>query len=238
MKDATEEAAQAAEATAADWYRDAVIYQVHVKAYQDSNGDGVGDFAGLMRRLDHVQELGATAVWLLPFYPSPLRDDGYDIGEYKAVNPSYGTLGGLPGLRGRGAPAGPQGHHRAGHQPHLRPARVVPARAPRAEGQPRARLLRLVGRRRQVARDAHHLHRHRALELVVGPGGRAVLLAPLLQPPARSELRQPRRDGGGARRHALLARHGGGRPAGSTPSPTSSSATAPTTRTSPRRTRS
>ena len=92
MKDATEEAAQAVEATAADWYRDAVIYQVHVKAYQDSDGDGMGDFAGLMRRLDHVQELGATAVWLLPFYPSPLRDDGYDIAAYKAVNPSYGTL--------------------------------------------------------------------------------------------------------------------------------------------------
>ncbi|GGL63031.1 maltose alpha-D-glucosyltransferase [Wenxinia marina] len=80
------------EATAADWYKDAVIYQLHVKAYQDSNGDGIGDFAGLMSRLDHVQELGATAVWLLPFYPSPLRDDGYDIAEYKAINPSYGSM--------------------------------------------------------------------------------------------------------------------------------------------------
>ena len=77
---------------AQDWYKDAVIYQIHVKAYQDSDGDGIGDFAGLMNRLDHVQELGATAVWLLPFYPSPQRDDGYDIAEYKAVNPSYGTL--------------------------------------------------------------------------------------------------------------------------------------------------
>ena len=75
-----------------DWYKDAVIYQLHVKAFQDSNGDGIGDFAGLMHRLDHVQELGATAVWLLPFYPSPLRDDGYDIAEYKAINPSYGTM--------------------------------------------------------------------------------------------------------------------------------------------------
>ncbi|MDG4650068.1 maltose alpha-D-glucosyltransferase [Roseibacterium sp. SDUM158017] len=78
---------------AQDWYKDAVIYQIHVKAFQDSNGDGIGDFAGLMQRLDHVQELGATAIWLLPFYPSPLRDDGYDIGEYKAINPSYGTMG-------------------------------------------------------------------------------------------------------------------------------------------------
>ena len=69
-------------AQAADWYKDAVIYQLHVKAFQDSDGDGMGDFKGLMQRLDHVQELGATAVWLLPFYPSPLRDDGYDIAEY------------------------------------------------------------------------------------------------------------------------------------------------------------
>ena len=84
--------APAAGTQAADWYKDAVIYQIHVKAYQDSNGDGIGDFAGLMRRLDHVQELGATAVWLLPFYPSPLKDDGYDIAEYKAVNPAYGTM--------------------------------------------------------------------------------------------------------------------------------------------------
>ena len=76
----------------ADWYKDAIIYQVHVKAYQDANGDGMGDFAGLMSRLDHIQELGVTAIWLLPFYPSPLRDDGYDIADYKSVNPSYGTM--------------------------------------------------------------------------------------------------------------------------------------------------
>ena len=85
-------ASEEAGATPPDWYKDAVIYQLHVKAFQDSNGDGIGDFAGLMSRLDHVQELGATAVWLLPFYPSPLRDDGYDIAEYKAINPSYGTM--------------------------------------------------------------------------------------------------------------------------------------------------
>ncbi|MGN6582181.1 MAG: maltose alpha-D-glucosyltransferase [Rhizobiaceae bacterium] len=75
-----------------DWYKDAIIYQLHVKAFQDSTDDGIGDFAGLMRRLDHVQELGVTAIWLLPFYPSPLRDDGYDIADYRAINPSYGTM--------------------------------------------------------------------------------------------------------------------------------------------------
>ena len=74
------------------WYKDAIIYQLHVKAFSDSNGDGIGDFRGLTSRLDHIKELGATAIWLLPFYPSPLRDDGYDIADYVDVHPSYGTL--------------------------------------------------------------------------------------------------------------------------------------------------
>ena len=74
------------------WYKDAIIYQLHVRAFQDSTNDGVGDFRGLTQRLDYLQDLGVTAVWLLPFYPSPLRDDGYDIADYMAVNPSYGTL--------------------------------------------------------------------------------------------------------------------------------------------------
>ncbi|MCC5951630.1 MAG: maltose alpha-D-glucosyltransferase [Acidimicrobiia bacterium] len=75
-----------------DWYKDAVIYEVHVRAFGDSNADGIGDFPGLTDRLDHLQNLGATAIWLLPFYPSPLRDDGYDIADYGGINPAYGTL--------------------------------------------------------------------------------------------------------------------------------------------------
>ncbi len=75
-----------------DWYRDAVIYEVHVRAFADSNGDGIGDFVGLTSRLDYLSRLGVTAIWLLPFYPSPLRDDGYDIAEYFDVHSSYGTL--------------------------------------------------------------------------------------------------------------------------------------------------
>ena len=74
------------------WYKDAVIYELHVRAYQDSDGDGIGDFRGLTSRLDYLQDLGVTALWLLPFYPSPLRDDGYDISDYRRVHPSYGTL--------------------------------------------------------------------------------------------------------------------------------------------------
>ena len=64
------------------WYKDAIIYEVHVKAFFDSNDDGIGDFAGLTQKLDYLQDLGVTAIWLLPFYPSPLRDDGYDISDY------------------------------------------------------------------------------------------------------------------------------------------------------------
>jgi maltose alpha-D-glucosyltransferase/alpha-amylase len=81
-----------ASATDPLWYKDAVIYELHVRAFADSNGDGIGDFPGLMSRLDYLQELGITCIWLLPFFPSPLRDDGYDISNYVDVNPSYGTL--------------------------------------------------------------------------------------------------------------------------------------------------
>jgi len=74
------------------WWRDAVIYQLHPKSFMDSNDDGIGDFAGLIARLDHVANLGVDVVWLLPFYPSPLKDDGYDISDYTSVNPDYGRL--------------------------------------------------------------------------------------------------------------------------------------------------
>ncbi len=74
------------------WYKDAIIYEIHVRAFMDSNADGIGDFPGLLSKLDYLQDLGVTCLWLLPFFPSPLRDDGYDIANYVDVNPSYGTL--------------------------------------------------------------------------------------------------------------------------------------------------
>src|SRR3954453_1603876 len=74
------------------WHHDAIIYQLHVKAFRDSNRDGYGDFRGLLEKLEYIAELGVTAVWLLPFYPSPLKDDGYDIADYCGVHPSYGSL--------------------------------------------------------------------------------------------------------------------------------------------------
>jgi len=74
------------------WYKDAIIYELHIKAFRDGNCDGIGDFKGLMQRLDYLQNLGVTAIWLLPFYPSPLKDDGYDIADYYSINPSYGDI--------------------------------------------------------------------------------------------------------------------------------------------------
>ncbi|MCO5130835.1 MAG: maltose alpha-D-glucosyltransferase [Xanthobacteraceae bacterium] len=74
------------------WYKDAIIYQLHVRAFADSNNDGIGDFAGLTEKLGYLQDLGVNTLWLMPFYPSPGRDDGYDIADYGAISPSYGTM--------------------------------------------------------------------------------------------------------------------------------------------------
>jgi len=74
------------------WYKDAILYELHVRTFQDSNGDGIGDLPGLISRLDYLQDLGVTCLWLLPFFPSPLKDDGYDIADYTSVNPTYGTI--------------------------------------------------------------------------------------------------------------------------------------------------
>ncbi len=85
-------ATTAAETSDPLWYKDAIIYQLHVKAFFDSNDDGIGDFNGLTQRLDYLQDLGVTTLWLLPFYPSPGRDDGYDIADYRRINPDFGTI--------------------------------------------------------------------------------------------------------------------------------------------------
>ena len=75
-----------------DWYKDAVIYELRVRSYFDSNGDGLGDLPGLTSKLDYLKDLGVTALWLLPLCPSPMRDDGYDIEDYRGINPQLGTL--------------------------------------------------------------------------------------------------------------------------------------------------
>ena len=102
-----------------EWYKDALIYELHVRAFADSNGDGIGDFAGLLAKLDYLADLGVTALWLLPFYPSPLRDGGYDIADYYGVNPSYGSLEDFKSCLGRCPRARHASDHRARDQPHF-----------------------------------------------------------------------------------------------------------------------
>jgi len=94
MRTRTETRTRPVALVAADplWYKDAIIYQLHVKSFFDSNNDGIGDFPGLISKLDYIAELGVNTVWLMPFYPSPLLDDGYDISEYRDIHPEYGTL--------------------------------------------------------------------------------------------------------------------------------------------------
>ncbi|HRF71525.1 MAG TPA: alpha-amylase family protein, partial [Accumulibacter sp.] len=92
--DSLHQAAAAAELTWENdplWYKDAIIYELHVKAFKDSGDDGIGDFRGLTEKLDYIQDLGVNTLWLLPFYPSPMRDDGYDISDYRNVSPDYGN---------------------------------------------------------------------------------------------------------------------------------------------------
>src|SRR6188768_849757 len=74
------------------WFKDAIIYEVSVRAFFDSNGDGIGDFPGLIQKLDYLEDLGINTLWLLPFYPSPLKDDGFDLTNHMDINPDYGTL--------------------------------------------------------------------------------------------------------------------------------------------------
>jgi hypothetical protein len=84
------------------WYKDAVFYELHVRAFQDGNGDGIGDFPGLTGRLDYLKEMGVDCLWLLPFFPSPLRDDGYDVSDYRSIHPDYGTMADFERFLGSG----------------------------------------------------------------------------------------------------------------------------------------
>ena len=144
-----------------EWYKRAVFYEVLIRGFHDSNGDGTGDLRGLTSRLDYLEWLGIDCIWLLPIYASPLRDGGYDIADFMSVLPDYGNIGDFVDVRGRGAQARHPGHRRPGHEPHVsdqhpwfQASRTDPGRAVR-------RLLRVVRHRRQVLRRPGHLRRHR-----------------------------------------------------------------------------
>jgi maltose alpha-D-glucosyltransferase/alpha-amylase len=121
------------------WYKDAIIYELHVRAFADSNNDGIGDFPGLMSHLDYLQELGVTCLWILPFFPSPLRDDGYDIANYIDVNPSYGTLADFKAFLDAAHQRGMQVmielviNHTSDQHPWFKAARLAPPGSPQRE---------------------------------------------------------------------------------------------------------
>jgi maltose alpha-D-glucosyltransferase/alpha-amylase len=121
------------------WYKDAIIYELHVRAFADSNNDGVGDFPGLLSRLDYLQDLGVTCIWLLPFFPSPLRDDGYDIANYVDVNPAYGTLNDFRAFLDAAHQRNMQVmielviNHTSDQHPWFKAARLAPAGSPARE---------------------------------------------------------------------------------------------------------
>ena len=162
------------------WYKDAVIYEIHVRAFCDGNGDGIGDFVGLTEKLDYLQDLGVTALWLLPFYPSPLSDDGYDIADYTSIHRDLRHAARFQDVLARSAPALDSRDHRAGHQSYVRPTPLVSARARSQTGQRGAQFLRLERQPGQVSRGAHHFQRFRAVQLDLGPGGQGLLLASFL----------------------------------------------------------
>jgi len=160
------------------WYKDAVIYQLHVKTFFDSNDDGIGDFRGLIQKLDYLEDLGVTTIWLLPFYPSPLKDDGYDIADYMSINSDYGMMRDFRSFM---------------REAHRRGIRVITElvinhTSDQHQWFKRARkaMERYPG---QVPGRTDHFPGFRTVELGVGSRCEILLLAPVLLSPARPELR-------------------------------------------------
>ena len=187
------------------WFQDAIIYQLHVKAFADSNNDGMGDFAGLTEKLDYLEDLGVTALWLLPFYPSPGRDDGYDISDYLHINPDFGTM---------------QDFRRFMQEARRRKLRVITELVINHTSDQHPWFQR--ARRSRPTSDARNWYvwsdhdqayagtrvifqRHREIELGVGSSCRGLLLAPFLFASAGSQLRQSASAFGYDSDHAAVA---------------------------------
>ena len=190
-----------------DWFKSAVFYEVLVRSFKDSDGDGVGDFRGLTEKLDYLQWLGVDCLWVPPFFTSPLRDGGYDVADFTDIQPEVGTV---------------EDFHHFLDEAHKRDMRVIIDfvmnhtsdahpwfQASREDPEGPYGNFYVWSDTDELYEEARdHLRRHRAVELDLGPGAPAVLLAPVLLPPARPELRRaggPRRDPGG---DGVLARHG------------------------------
>ena len=154
------------------WYKNAILYCLDVETYMDANGDGIGDFEGLSRRLEYLAGLGVTCLWLQPFYPSPNRDNGYDITDYYGVHPQARLAGRLRGVHEpREGPGAPR-DRRPGRQPHLRS--TTPGSSPRAGRRVAVpRLVRLVRRAARRPRQGHGVPRHAEDDVDVRQGGAA-----------------------------------------------------------------
>ena len=208
-----------------------------VRSFKDSNGDGVGDFQGLTEKLDYLQWLGVDCLWVPPFFTSPLRDGGYDVADYTNILPEVGTVEDFHDFLDEAHERGIRViidfvmNHTSDAHPWFQASREDP------DG-PVRRLLRLVRHRRALRGRPDHLRRHRAVELDLGPGPPAVLLAPVLLPPAGPQLRQPEGPRGDARGDVASGSTWASTASGSTRCPTSTSARAPTARTSRRPTSS
>ena len=190
-----------------EWYKRAVFYEVLVRAFADSNGDGTGDLRGLIDKLDYLSWLGVDCLWLPPFYDSPLRDGGYDISDYRKVLPEFGNVEDFVALLDAAHERGIRvitdlvmNHTSDAHQ-WFQESRRHPD-GPYGDYYVWAR------RRHRLPGRPGHLRRHRAEQLDVRPGPQAVLLAPLLLPPTRPELREPGRRRRDDRHPAVLARSG------------------------------
>ena len=192
------------------WYKDAVIYQLHVKTFADSNGDGIGDFKGLTGKLDYLRDLGVDCLWLLPMYPSPFRDDGYDIADYCSIHPSYGTLDDFAEFLDAA---------------HARGLRVITELVLNHTSDQHAWFKEARRSRDDPRRDWYVWsdtdERYAGVRIIFvdtersnwawDPESKQYLLAPVLQSSARPELRQPRSPGGNVERDEVLARPRSGR---------------------------
>ena len=189
------------------WYKNAIIYCLDVEKYLDSNGDGIGDFGGLTRKLDYLAGLGVTCLWLQPFYPSPNKDNGYDVADYYNVHPKHGTLGDFTEFMNHAEQIGMRVivdlvvNHTSNRHPWFQA---------RAEGSVVAvpRLVRVVEEAAAELERRDGVPRRAESDLDPRPGGRRVLLPSVLRLPAGSEHVQ---SGGAARDsadHGLLAADG------------------------------
>lgn len=196
-----------------DWYKSMVVYQIWPRSFCDGNGDGIGDLWGVLSKLDYIKSLGVDAIWFSPLYPSPNADFGYDVADYKNINPEYGDLEVFKEVLDGRARARDARVHGPRGEPHLRRARVVQAEPGHPQPVPELLLL--------AAGPAHALRRDEASQqlgqslrgrrLGARPPERGVLPPHLRQEAARPQPRQPRRARGGQEHHALLAGHGRGR---------------------------